>query len=55
MSSKGLIFVSDDYGSTWSLSMSGYDQAYSQTNFVNGGNGDIYLASEIYANSIKGT
>ncbi len=37
------IFVSEDYGATWSLSMIGFDQSYGPMDFVTASNGDVYV------------
>jgi len=48
------IFVSEDNGSTWTLSMTGFDQTYSPADFVTASNGDIYINGVKYDNSASG-
>jgi photosystem II stability/assembly factor-like uncharacterized protein len=50
----GKIFTSSDYGVTWTLSISGYDQTYSPSDFVTASNGDIYVSGVKYDNGING-
>jgi hypothetical protein len=39
---------------TWTLSISGYDQTYSPSDFVTASNGDIYVSGVKYDNGING-
>ena len=48
------IFKSTDNGSSWSLSMTGYDQTYSPADFVTASNGDIYLNGVKYDSGVSG-
>jgi photosystem II stability/assembly factor-like uncharacterized protein len=44
----GKIFTSIDNGTNWSLSMTGYDQTYTPTDFVSTGNGDLFVSAVKY-------
>jgi 2C-methyl-D-erythritol 2,4-cyclodiphosphate synthase len=48
------IFTSSDNGSSWTQSMTGYDQTYSPADFVTAGNGDVYVNGVKYDNGISG-
>ena len=48
------IFISEDNGSTWTLSMTGFDQTYSPADFITASNGDIYLNGVKYDNGVSG-
>ena len=48
------IYISTDNGANWTLSMTGYDQTYSPTDFVTASNGDVYVNGVKYDNGISG-
>ncbi len=48
------IFTSADHGSTWALSMTGFDQSYKPADFVTDSNGDVYLNGYKFDSGIGG-
>ncbi len=50
----GKIYTSSDNGSTWNLSITGFDESYSASDFITADNGDVYVNGVKYDNGISG-